>query len=443
MGLQQIYVALEIWGAVLCLVCAFCLVAARQKGERRVLPLLVMEMMYTVLLLADAAAWFYRGTPGATAGRMLSWGNFMVFFLTAWLSIAFMWYVVVLFDNESWWKQTAWVVLGLFVLEVVILILNRDSGVIYYIDEEHWYHRGAMYGLWSLLFLIQLALVASMIWRGREKIPSSRLLALGCYIVIPVAAVIIQYLCYGYSIVNLAVLICLIVMFAEALVTQSKLVMEQTRELAAKKEELADLQTRIALSQIKPHFLYNVLNSIYYLCSWDPRKAREVINDFSEYLRMNIGSIETNYPIPFSKELEHVRTYLALEQIRFEKRLRVKFDIAVRQFLLPSLTVQPIVENAVRHGICVRDEGGTVTVATKEAEDAFLVIIKDDGVGFEPDKLSPDDAQHIGIRNVRDRLAMISYAGLSIDSVPGEGTTVTIRVPKDQQLPGGLVSDGR
>ena len=440
MEIKQIFVALEVCGAVLCLVCAFCLMAARQKGERQILSLLIIEIINTGLLLADAAAWFYRGNAGILAGSMVEWSNSFVFFLTVCELLAFTWYVLSAFEDAWQWKHTLWGIFGIAALQLGILFCNHDTRVIFYIDEAHLYHRGSSYGLWSALFLIQLALLFSILWRGRRQLSSSRFWVLVCYNAAPAVADWAQMHIYGYSIVNLVVLFFLTVMFGEALVTQSQLVFAQTRELEEKKEELADLQTRIALSQIKPHFLYNVLNSIYYLCSWDPKKAQEVINDFSDYLRMNIGSIETNHPIPFTKEFEHVRTYLALEQIRFEKRLRVQFDITVRQFLVPSLTVQPIVENAVRHGICTRQEGGTVTVATKEEEDAFLVVVRDDGIGFEPQKLSPDDPQHIGIRNVRERLTMISHAALEIDSAVGEGTTVTIRIPKDQAVLGGLVS---
>ena len=144
-----------------------------------------------------------------------------------------------------------------------------------------------------------------------------------------------------------------------------------------------------------------------------------------------MDSLESKAPIPFEQELLHVENYLALEHQRFQDRLKVVYEITARDFSIPSLTLQPVVENAVRHGVLRREEGGTVTIRTEETADAYLVTVSDDGLGF-PDKLEGEDNQsHIGIKNVRERLRLLCGGTLTLRSTPGRGTAAAITIPKE------------
>lgn len=131
-------------------------------------------------------------------------------------------------------------------------------------------------------------------------------------------------------------------------------------------KQLLQSKISIMLSQIQPHFLYNSLTAIRQLCDIDPQKAKQAVTLFARYLRGNTESLTTAHCIPFEKELEHVKSYLALEQIRFEDELQVEYDIQAHGFLLPSLSLQPLVENAVRHGVSKKAGGGKVTIRTTE-----------------------------------------------------------------------------
>ncbi len=192
------------------------------------------------------------------------------------------------------------------------------------------------------------------------------------------------------------------------------------------------LQSRVTmmLSQIQPHFLFNSLTAIKQLCAVDPERAEECIGSFASYLRINLDSLGRSAIIPLTRELNHTEQYLKLEQMRFGERVRVQYDLRYKGFSLPSLTVQPIVENAVRYGITKRPEGGTVTIFADEADDAYIVRVSDDGVGFDTTKPLSDDRSHIGIENVRSRLSSLCGGELTIESEPGRGTSVIIRIPK-------------
>jgi sensor histidine kinase YesM len=213
----------------------------------------------------------------------------------------------------------------------------------------------------------------------------------------------------------------------KTLFAEQKLKQEKISEL---ENELVQKQISVMLSQIQPHFLYNTLSAIRELCLIDPKTASQTIEDFSLYLRGNLDALTIANIIPFEKELKHVETYLALEKKRFGYKLNITQDITVHDFSLPALTLQLVVENAVRHGVTKRSKGGTVAVKTEENETCYIIAVIDDGVGFNPSEKKQDARSHVGIENVRSRLASMCGGTLDIRSRPGAGTTAVITIPK-------------
>jgi len=207
--------------------------------------------------------------------------------------------------------------------------------------------------------------------------------------------------------------------------------LHQEKLLAQKEAELAEARVAVTLSQIQPHFLYNSLNTIAELCYHDPMKARTATVDFAEYLRVNLKAIQTKTLVSFTDELAHIRRYVDLEKMRFDDRLKVIFDIRATDFVLPQLSIQPIIENAVKHGVCEKEDGGTVTIRSEEQEDCFRVIVTDDGVGFDVEAVENDGQVHIGLANSRNRLRDLCGGTIEITSEIGKGTTAIIRIPKE------------
>lgn len=207
----------------------------------------------------------------------------------------------------------------------------------------------------------------------------------------------------------------------------------KAKELEAEQKEIrAQLQKdRIAImiSQIQPHFIYNTLGTIQQLCKENPEQAAKLIQNFGLYLRGNFSELDNTVPIRFAKELEHVHCYTEIELIRFPD-MTVRYDIQTEEFLLPALTVQPLVENAIKHGLMGLEEGGTVTVTAFETPTHYCVKVDDDGVGFDETTLQ-DGQTHIGIRNVRERLQIMCGGSLTVKSHSGKGTTALIQIPKE------------
>ena len=195
--------------------------------------------------------------------------------------------------------------------------------------------------------------------------------------------------------------------------------------------KLQESRISIMLSQIQPHFLYNTLNSIYQLCETNPMLARSMVNSFAEYLRNNLSSLDEPGLIPFETELSHIKTYLDIEKVRFDDTLEIEYDIACVDFALPVLTVQPIVENAVKHGTSKKRGGGSVRISTREEERFYVITVRDTGCGFDPTKEKNDGKRHVGIENVRQRLFNMCNASLSIESEIGKGTVATVKIPKE------------
>ena len=189
----------------------------------------------------------------------------------------------------------------------------------------------------------------------------------------------------------------------------------------------AEQRIQIMLTQIQPHFLYNTLATIRGLCLKSPETAAEIIEKFSRYLRQNLNTLDQQSLIPFRQELEHVRIYTDIEMQMFPY-IHIQYDIGDDDFMLPVLTVQPIVENSIRHGVRAREDG-RVSIITRKENEKHTIIIADNGLGFDPDTITEKEGDHIGIRNVRERLDTLCGGSLVIDSVPGEGTTVTITIP--------------
>ena len=201
--------------------------------------------------------------------------------------------------------------------------------------------------------------------------------------------------------------------------------------IQAQKLQLEESRISIILSQIQPHFLYNALLVIQELCVVNPKEAEQATIEFSKFLRGNLDSLNTDKPIPFSKELQHTKYYLALEQKRFGKKLRVEWNLHTTSFMIPVLTLQPIVENAVRYGVTKKSGGGTVRITAEELDDFFKIIVEDDGIGFDMYKSKEDGRSHIGITNVKKRLKDMCGGNLIIESKENVGTTATIILPKN------------
>ena len=227
--------------------------------------------------------------------------------------------------------------------------------------------------------------------------------------------------------------------FAAAMVAVLKIIPQSINALAKAKEletekialnaQLTESRVSTMMSQIRPHFIYNTLGSIEQLCTFDPQKAGELVHNFAKYLRGNFGELDNPRPILMSQEMEHVRYYISIENIRFPD-MTFTFEMNSEDFSIPALTVQPIVENAIKHGLMKLPKGGTIHVVSYETDTDYCISVVDDGAGFDVSTLQ-DDRKHVGLRNIRERLQVMVNGTLEIESTVGVGTKVLVKIPKE------------
>lgn len=203
-------------------------------------------------------------------------------------------------------------------------------------------------------------------------------------------------------------------------------------ELVKLNEKIRDTEFTFLNSQIQSHFIYNSLNSIQSLCLIEPMKAADLIEDFSSYLRSRLEFNKMPILIEFADELNNIKTYINIEKERFGERIKYEFDIQIGEFKIPPLSVQPLVENAIKHGLSKKPEGGTLTISTFKDDHYLYIKIEDDGIGFDPSSLS--EKQRVGTTNIKDRLALHLDATLEIISEVNVGTTSIIKIPLSKAL---------
>ncbi|WP_218683350.1 sensor histidine kinase, partial [Microbacterium sp. BF1] len=209
--------------------------------------------------------------------------------------------------------------------------------------------------------------------------------------------------------------------------------------LDASRTQLAEAELRSLRAQISPHFIYNALTAIASFVLTDPTRARELVLEFADFTRYSLrrqGEFTT-----IAEELGSIHSYLELERARFGDRLRVTLQIAPETLatVIPFLSVQPLVENAVRHGLEPGVGGGEIRIASRDDGTHTEITVEDDGVGMDPEGLratltAGDDGVHVGLRNVDTRLRQLYGAdgGLVVETNTGAGTLVRMRVPKSQ-----------
>lgn len=379
------------------------------------------------MLLGDLTNWFCEGLSNPLFPFLLKAGTVIYYSCSAFLLLAFAGYIIEYINIKIKVKRGFWnIAFILAAFQLAGSLLSLWNGAFFRITETNIYQRGSWFFLSQLIpfgiFVINTLLILShrRVLSGKEQV------FLLSHVVLPLIAELIQIINYGIALLNVGTTISLLLVFINIQLERELLLQRQEKELAESRID-------IMLSQIQPHFLYNTLATIHQLCGIDPVQAKKAVLDFSQFLRVNMDFLTNKVPIPFLQELKHVKTYLNLEQLRFQERLQVEYQIQAEDFFLPSLTLQPIVENAVRHGIATREEGGRIILSTREGDGCFTLSVQDNGVGFPSADSAQKDGAHIGIANVRIRLWELCSGTLQIQAAPDAGTIVTITIPKEGQ----------
>ena len=209
-----------------------------------------------------------------------------------------------------------------------------------------------------------------------------------------------------------------------------------TAELSRQLEAMQTSENAFLNAQMKPHFLYNTLNTIADCCVTDSKKAQKLINSLSEYLKLILNLDNMDKTVPIRHELELVEAYTAIEHERFPSIMFANdYPIRMPNIMMPPITIQPLIENAIKHGVRKSDKPGVVTLRIIENPDSVEFFVSDNGIGMDKETMQklfnmPKENQSIGIYNIDKRLKNQYGKGLTVESTPGLGTCVSFKIPK-------------
>ena len=320
---------------------------------------------------------------------------------------ALLFVIPVVMDRQFYDMWSYWAMVQLIVNLVLVGCLVKEC--FYKGNKNKWLYVGAIFLL--LAFGVDLVMTEVGIWKGG-------VISEVAFIALLVAAMVMVLRVIPENI--------------NAAEKAKELELQRSRLEAEKnivEAELKESRVAIMLSQIQPHFIYNTLGTIERMCLKDPKKANELVHNFSLYLRGNFRELDSIIPIRFVEELKHIEYYVSIEKVRFPD-MNIEYEIETTEFVLPALSVQPLVENAIKHGLMRLESGGTVRIRSYETPTHFCVEVKDDGPGFDT-SLPIDGKKHVGLRNIRGRLKAMVDGELTLESEPGAGTKAVIMIPKE------------
>ena len=374
---------------------------------------LLFQASIAVALVSDIIAWLGEGHPSLSLMTIIS--NTVMACACRVAIIGFMAYLVAsLYANSRAARLILHIFYAICTLSILFCIGNAFYAYAFYVTPSgHYEHSGNMaMGVLYLLYPIFAALALVLMALFAKKSANVHRSLFLLYTLFPTVGVVLDYTVHGIALTCAGFTVSILIIY--------------TNIYLARQKEIQAQKNALMLSQINPHFVYNTLSTIAAMCDVSPKQAKYLTIDFSQYLRKNINSLSSAPLIPFDQELEHVECYLKIEKARFRENLNIIYSIQCRDFSIPPLTVQPIAENAIKHGITKKAEGGTIKISTFEEDYCYVIEVIDDGVGFDTENAE----MHVGLENVKSRVASNCRGELFVKSTVGVGTRVRIEIPK-------------
>jgi len=391
--MEQINITLSLYGSVVCLILLLYLWMNNNKAEKSNRFFIGMCLFNIGMMLGDIPAWAFEGFARDWYPAVLKIGSVINFACSAPLLLSFAGYLLECYPVRTDLRGLLWrLAVTLCGIQLLCSVLSYWNGMYFTTGTDNIYRRGDWFWLSQLIPFLIILMDAALIFVCRKHIRKRDVYFLSSFILFFSIAQFFQIFNYGIELTNVGATVSILLMFTH-IQSRRELRMEQ------QEHELTQSRQAVMISQIQPHFLYNSLAAIQQLCTIDPRAAEETVVEFAEYLRGNLDSLSINKPIPFEKELRHVEIYLKIEKKRFGEKLNVVYDIKAKDFQLPALTLQPVVENAVRCGITKKENGGTVTIKTEEMENKIVIKVTDDGVGFDSNEQLAINNEQLIINN--------------------------------------------
>lgn len=406
-------VSLLVFSALVTLFLLIGAITDMNRKSRFMSSFIILLISNILMQLGEAGIWFFAGELE----------NIVLLNISAMMSMVFSYVLISAYahcltefvcERKKVSFVPNYIILAICSIYILLSVISLFNGMFFSFDENGCFVNGPMYGLVRAFDLIIIIIGIFWVMCYRKILTLREISFLISFNVLPLLSMTLQRFWEPtpqYMAVTLSLIVIYVLFHGEI-----------TRQLA-------DSRISIMLSQIQPHFMHNMLTTIMYMCRTEPEEAEKTVGQFADYLRANMDSLTLKQCIQFETELKHVKTYWSLEEKRFGDKIRAVYDIQENSFMLPSLTIQPIVENAVKHGMR-KGKQLTVTIRTYSDVNNYYVEINDDGRGFDVNAFENDGKSHIGIKNVQQRLKMMCGGELMVNSVPDQGTDAVIKIPK-------------
>ena len=406
-------VSLLVFSALVTLFLLIGAITDMNRKSRFMSSFIILLISNILMQLGEAGIWFFAGELE----------NIVLLNISAMMSMVFSYVLISAYahcltefvcERKKVSFVPNYIILAICSIYILLSVISLFNGMFFSFDENGCFVNGPMYGLVRAFDLIVIIIGIFWVMCYRKILTLREISFLISFNVLPLLSMTLQRFWEPtpqYMAVTLSLIVIYVLFHGEI-----------TRQLA-------DSRISIMLSQIQPHFMHNMLTTIMYMCRTEPEEAEKTVGQFADYLRANMDSLTLKQCIQFETELKHVKTYWSLEEKRFGDKIRAVYDIQENSFMLPSLTIQPIVENAVKHGMR-KGKQLTVTIRTYSDVNNYYVEINDDGRGFDVNAFENDGKSHIGIKNVQQRLKMMCGGELMVNSVPNQGTDAVIKIPK-------------
>lgn len=417
---RLIHLSMEIWGIIFAMLAYLCEWLGRETDKSRGKKIRMMLLLVALLQLCDACAWGFRGNTTSLGMVMTRVSNISVFFIQPGIFCIFIDLLCMQIPDAVWKKKAAMASYSMLLLTGLVLVSNMFVPFMYAFDETNHYYRQGGYILYYLPVFGIWLVCAYVVAKGNQEWDLIVRTEVIVVVVSTLGCMILQILVYGisYTVLGCAIF-CLMIAFMH--------LAEKINMLLVQENELKEMKLMQLRAQMQPHFMFNSLTTIRSLIRRDPNEAYMALTDFSRYLRGSLTSLSDERNWSVSQEMQMVEGYLSLEKRRFGDNLQIAIEIEDTDFFVPILSIQTLVENAVRHGICAMTGGsGCILVRTRKEGNQHVVTIWDSGVGFDPKAPVADDGRvHFGLANTRKRVE--ENGEMIIESAPGEGTTIYLK----------------
>ncbi len=397
--------------------------------------LVVFYSAIFVYNFADIITLISSGYGSPSAYYIMRIGVFCYYLVGAFQTVFFLDVIKKYIARRNNDKKLEHVIIGFQLLEVpnvILLLATPFTNALYFIDAANKYNRLWGYYVWQSITILSFLFIGAVILLYRKKTDRFIKKIIAIAFLFPMAGFLVSLLFSTFNINNIMVSVSELLMFMLYEKSKTDVTLKYGYELEKAKTELAETRLTLMQAQIKPHFINNAMIAVQEVCYTDPERAADLIEHFARYLRNNINATNSSLPVDFKDEVQAVKEYLAIEHADTGKRFQFEFDIKCENFKVPALSIEPLVENAVKHGIDRYSVKGRVILASYETENAYHAEIRDNGNGFEVSDETLGKGG-IGLKNTEERLRTMCGGKLEIKRIDG-WTVAEIIIPKAQEV---------